>query len=148
VVTVFRQAGAANVTWLWVVSSVVEAGSARSAGSGWLAQWWPGNQWVGIVGIDGYYYKPADTFQSVFGLTLAQIRQFTTDPVLISEVGIGPNLSRDSQISGLFAGARAAGITALIWFDAAQHDGLYHQDWRLEDSPSALAAFKTAATDG
>jgi len=33
----------------------------------------------------------------------------------------------------------------LVWFDQAQHDGLYHQDWRLEDSPARLAAFRNAA---
>jgi hypothetical protein len=145
VVTMFRQAGAKNVTWLWAVSAVTEAGADRSAGQGRLAQWWPGDQWAGLVGIDGYYYTPADTFQSVFGLTLTQVRQFTTDPVIISDVGISPGPGRPSQIKALFPAARTAGIAALIWFDVPQHGGRYHQDWRLEDSPSALAAFKSAA---
>jgi len=29
-----------------------------------------------------------------------------------------------------------------VWFDEAQHAGLDHQDWRLEDSPFAEISFK------
>jgi hypothetical protein len=145
-VTMFRQAGAANVTWLWAVNSIIEAGRDTSAGSGTgLGQWWPGSQWADVVGIDGYYYRPADTFESVFGLTLAEIRRFSAAPVIISEVGIGPNPSRDDQLTTLFAEARAVGIGAIIWFDVAQHAGRYHQDWRLEGDKRALAVFAAGA---
>ena len=34
----------------------------------------------------------------------------------------------------------------LVWFDIAQHDGLYHQDWRIENSPAAAAAFRRGAS--
>ena len=140
VVTVFRRAGAANVTWLWAVTAV--SGSSLSAP--WIGQWWPGAQWAGLVGVDGYYYRASDTFTSVFGPTLSEVQTFTNAPTIISEVGIGPNSSRDSQISGLFAGARASHIGALIWFDVDQHDGVYHQDWQLEGDPSAVSDFKAA----
>ena len=33
----------------------------------------------------------------------------------------------------------------MVWFDEAQHAGIYHQNWRLENDPSALAAFSAAA---
>jgi mannan endo-1,4-beta-mannosidase len=143
VVTIFRQVGAANVTWLWSVTAVAGSGTKTP----WLGQWWPGAQWVGLVGIDGYYYTASDTFTSVFGETLTQLRTFTNAPVVISEVGIGPNSSRETQISGLFAGASANHIGAVIWFDENQDDGIYHQDWQLEGDSAALAAFK-AAVDG
>jgi hypothetical protein len=82
----------------------------------------------------------------VFEPALAQIRTFTKTPVIISEVGIGPNPSRENQISALFAGVKADHIGAVIWFDAPQHNGVYHQDWQLEGHPSALNAFRSAAT--
>jgi Glycosyl hydrolase family 26 len=140
VVTVFRQAGAANATWLWAVTVVNGSGLSGP----WVSQWWPGAQWVDLVGIDGYYYRASDTFTSVFGQTLDEIRTFTRAPVIIAEVGIGPNPSRVSQLSGLFAGARANHVGAVIWFDVDQHDGVYHQDWQLEGNPEALRAFKSA----
>jgi hypothetical protein len=33
-----------------------------------------------------------------------------------------------------------------VWFDIAQNDGVYHQDWHLEDNPAAVSAFRHAAS--
>ncbi len=49
---------------------------------------------------------------------------------------------RASKISGLFAGIRQDHLLGLLWFDVAQHSGLYHQDWRLKGHPAAMAAFR------
>jgi hypothetical protein len=140
VVTLFRSQGAANVTWLWTVNDVNVASAP-------VSEWWPGPAYVSWASIDGYYVQPSDTFTSVFGATIAQIRRLTSDPVLISETANGPDsgAQREAQISGLFAGVQASGVAGLVWFDQAQHQGVYHQDWRLSDSPAALAAFRTAA---
>ena len=139
VVRVFRAAGAANVTWLWAVNSI--AGAASS-----LRRWWPGAAWVDWTGIDGYYFRATDTFGSVFGSTIADIRTFSSAPLLIAETAVGTTSNRGSQIGALFAGVRAERLAGVVWFDEAQHAGLYHQDWHLEDDPSALAAFTAAAT--
>jgi mannan endo-1,4-beta-mannosidase len=138
VVDVFRAAGASNVTWVWTVNST---NVARDS----LKQWWPGPAYVNWVGIDGYYYRFSDTFASVFGATVSQIRTFTTTPVLIAETAVGTTPDRDAQITGLFAGMRADHLLGLVWFDEAQHKGVYHQDWRLENDPPALAAYRSAA---
>jgi mannan endo-1,4-beta-mannosidase len=138
VVQVFRAEGASNVTWLWTVNSVNAAGSP-------LSQWWPGSAWVSWVGIDGYYYRGADTFRSVFGRTISQVREFTSAPVLLSETAVGPSSQAASQVAGLFAGIRAARLLGLVWFDQAQHKPPYHLDWHLADDPQALAAFRAAA---
>lgn len=137
VVTVFRHAGANNVTWLWTVNA--ELGNP----TGPLRDWWPGSQYVTWVGIDGYYFQSNATFASVFGSTLRDIRAFTNVPILISETAIGP-VAGPSKIAGLVAGIRANHLLGFVWFDQAQHDGIYHQDWRLEDNPAALAAFRSA----
>ena len=138
VVGVFRGQGARNVTWLWTVN---ESGP----GIGPSRDWWPGGSYVTWVGIDGYYYGPWDTFGRVFGPAVAAVRKFTGKPILISEVAVGPGAGQAAKIPGLFAGIRAAHLLGLVWFDVAQHDGLYHQDWRLEDDPAGLAAFRNAA---
>ena len=137
VVRLFRAAGAANVTWLWTVNSIQGASSS-------LSQWWPGAAWVNWTGIAGYYSRATDTFSSVFGSTIADIRTFSSAPLLISETAVGTTTDRESQIDALFAGVRAERLAGVVWFDAAQHAGLYHQDWRLEDDPYALAAFTAA----
>ena len=137
VVRLFRAAGAANVTWLWTVNSIQGASSS-------LSQWWPGAAWVNWTGIAGYYSRATDTFGSVFGSTIADIRTFSSAPLLISETAVGTTTDRESQIDALFAGVRAERLAGVVWFDEAQHAGLYHQDWRLEDDPYALAAFTAA----
>jgi hypothetical protein len=137
-VDVFRQTGASNAIFLWTVNDIDTANVP-------LAQWWPGASYVTWVGIDGYYYRSTDTFQSVFGTTLADLRTFTSKRVLISETAVGPNSSATAQVNGLFQGVRANHLLGVVWFDQAQDDGVYHQDWRLEDDPAALSAFRTAA---
>ena len=138
VVQVFRQEHASNAVWAWTVNSVNAASAA-------LRQWWPGASWVSMVGIDGYYYRASDTFSSVFGRTIAQIRTFSGAPVLITETAVGSTPDRAQQITALIAGVRAAHIVGMVWFDRTQHQGIFHQDWRLEDDPAALAAFRAAA---
>ena len=139
VVRVFRAAGAANVTWLWAVNTVEGASSS-------LSQWWPGAAWVNWTGVDGYYYRATDTFGSVFGSTIADIRAISGAPLLIAETAVGTTTDRESQIGALLAGVRAERLAGVVWFDQAQHAGLYHQDWRLEDDPDALAAFTAAVS--
>ena len=141
IVRVFRAAGAANATWLWTVNSIAGEGAASS-----LSKWWPGAAWVNWTGIDGYYYQATDTFGSVFGSTIAAIRAISSAPLLIAETAVGTTPNRESQIDALVAGVRAERLAGLVWFDEAQHGGLYHQDWRLEDDPDALAAFTAAVS--
>lgn len=135
VVTLFRQQGADNVTWLWTIQADIR-------GSGPIQEWWPGRQYVTWVGIDGYYFHPSQTFATVFGLTIGQVRSFTSDPVLLSETAVGPEAGQYAKIQDLFRGMAAYGTLGLVWFDIAQHDGIYHQDWRIEDSRAAETSFR------
>jgi mannan endo-1,4-beta-mannosidase len=133
-VTVFRESGASNVTWLWDVS-----GESRATGP--VRDWWPGGSYVDWIGIDGYYFTSTDSFSSVIGSTVGQIRQFTSKPILLAEVGIGPAAGQAAKIPGLFAGIRRDHLLGLIWFDVYQRRGPYHQDWQLRQ-PAAVAAFR------
>ena len=65
--------------------------------------------------------------------------------MMIAETAVGTTANRESQIDGLFAGVRDERLAGLVWFDEAQHAGLYHQDWRLEDDAGARTAFTRAA---
>jgi hypothetical protein len=139
IVTLFRDQGVSNVTWLWTLQ-------ADESGTGPIASWWPGAQYVTWVGIDGYYYHSSETFFSIFGQTIAQVRMFTGLPILLSEVGVGPDADQARKIPQLFAGMRQYGTIGLVWFDIAQHQGIYHQDWHIEDNPAAETAFRRGAS--
>jgi mannan endo-1,4-beta-mannosidase len=135
IVTVFRAQGADNVTWMWTIND-----DAR--GTGPVRSWWPGRNYVTWVGIDGYYVRPSDTFAGVFGSTIDQVRAFTSKPVLLAETAAGPAAGQAAKIGDLFAGVRRYHTLGLVWFDYAQDDGIYRQDWQIPSHSPAQAAFQ------
>jgi mannan endo-1,4-beta-mannosidase len=139
IVTLFRGRGADNVTWLWTVN-------VDRPGTGPVAPWWPGPNYVTWVGIDGFYFRQSDSFASVFGRTIDEVRALTRKPVLLSETAVGPAAGQFAKIGDLFDGMRRYKMLGLVWFDVAQQGGIYHQDWRIEDSPAAAAAFRLGAS--
>jgi hypothetical protein len=139
IVTLFRDQHVHNVTWLWTIQ-------ADEPGTGPIASWWPGAQYVNWIGIDGYYYRRSENFFSIFGQTIAQVRKFTPQSILLSETAVGPSAGQAAKIPNLFAGMRHYGTLGLVWFDIAQDGGLYSQDWRVENSPAAETAFRRDAS--
>ncbi len=140
IVTLFRQEGADNVTWLWTIN-------ADRQDTGPIGDWWPGQRYVTWVGIDGYYYRPSDTFAKVFGTTIDQVRLITHKPVLLSETAVGPAAGQLVKIQDLFHGIERYKTLGLVWFDKSQHNGIFHQDWRIEDSQTAEDSFRLGVRD-
>ncbi|HYY17864.1 MAG TPA: hypothetical protein VE864_03415, partial [Streptosporangiaceae bacterium] len=98
--------------------------------------WWPGRAYVNWVGIDGYYYSASLTFASLFGPTIAAVRERTGDPILIAETAVAPTADPPAKIDDLFAGIRTYGLLGAVWFQV--------QKWRLA-SPAAIAHFRRGA---
>ena len=134
IVTVFRQQGAGNVTWLWTVNVIDAKHGIPSP-----ARWWPGDSYVNWVGIDGYYLKPSWTFASLFGPTIRAVRTLTLDPILISETSATPAAGKPAKIADLFAGIRAYGLLGFVWFDVNKDE-----DWTISD-PAASTAYRRGA---
>lgn len=134
IVTLFRGLAVRNVKWLWTVNVIDIAGGIPPP-----AKWWPGGSYVTWVGVDGYYYEPSWTFASLFGPTIAAVRTFTPDPILITETGAPQGQNQPSKIANLFAGIRLYGLLGFVWFDVRAD-----RDWRLL-SPAAFAAFHQGA---
>lgn len=119
--------------------------NSSSSLTGPVGDWWPGSQYVTWVGVSGYYYLPGNKFDNVFNPVVADIRQFTQDPLLIAETAVGPEAGQPRGIKDLFDGLRLNNYIGLVWFDQHSTGGLYKgEDWRLEDSPDALRAFRSA----
>jgi Glycosyl hydrolase family 26 len=137
VVTVFRDAGARNATWIWTAN-------VEGPGDGPLRAYWPGARYVNWVGITGYLYFPQDTFARVYRPTIAAVRRFTHRPILISETAVGQVSGQAAKIPGLFSLVRTRHLLGFVWFDEAQDNGVYHQDWRLEGHQPAVRVFRRA----
>jgi len=137
IVTVFRAEGADNVTWLWTVNQEERPGTQP------IRSWWPGASYVTWVGVDGYYVRRSDTFSSVFGTTINQVRAITGKPILLSETAVSPKFSQFAKIEDLFNGVQSQNMLGLVWFDVKQPaNGPYHQDWHIQRNSQAQVAFR------
>jgi glycosyl hydrolase family 26 len=139
IVTLFRELGARNVTWLWTVNIINDTKNGRIPSP---ALWWPGSSYVTWVGIDGYYLKPNWQFAPLFGPTIAKVRELTSDPILIAETGATVAADQPAKIADVFAGIHAYGLLGFVWFDSTNS---VNQDFSI-NSPAAIAAFRKGAS--
>ncbi|HUB70650.1 MAG TPA: glycosyl hydrolase, partial [Acidimicrobiales bacterium] len=138
VVTVFRQTGATNVSWVW--SPNVDCG-----GDCPFRAFYPGDQWVDWVGLDGYNYASVDnvpwmTFEQIFGTSYNELTALTSKPLMVAETAsteLGG--SKATWIQQAFAGIPTSmpDVQAVVWFDIDKET-----DWRVNSSPSSLTAYR------
>ena len=134
---VLGAAGARRAIWVWTVAHTAPQAGRLFAPVG---PYWPGAAYVNWVGLDIYYSNPKTTFRTSFMPTIGAVRRFTRDPILLSETAVPDQYDQVQQISNLFAGARAAGLLGVIWYDQDAR-----MSWELNNRPAALAAFRRDA---
>lgn len=137
---IFELTGARNVTWMWTVNIPV------GKKTGPIAPFYPGNAYVDWAGIDGYDWVGDRTFGETFGPMLAQVRRLTRKPILIAETAVAPGPNAAMQVTSWLKGMASDHLLGFVWFDKNKsHDKTSDaHDWRLEDDPAALAAFRAA----
>jgi Glycosyl hydrolase family 26 len=139
IVSVFRAEGATNVRWVW-------APNVDRTGAMPFSSYFPGEEWVDYVGLDGYNWgaTPENTWQSleqVFSASYAKITALSAKPLIITETA-------SSEIGGDKAAWIRTGfmktipqqfprVTGVIWFNKAQED-----NWPLTSSEAALNAYR------
>jgi mannan endo-1,4-beta-mannosidase len=134
IVTVFRNEGDYNVTWLWAVNIIDNQSPAIPSPD----PWWPGKSYVTWVGIDGYYLKSSWNFAPLFGPTIAAVHTLTgSTPIIISETAA--SAKQPAKIANLFAGIRRYSLLGFVWFDVNGK-----QNWHIS-SRSSEAAFASGA---
>jgi mannan endo-1,4-beta-mannosidase len=139
IVKMFRALGTRNVTWLWTINVINDTQRGKIPRPN---AWWPGSKYVNWVGIDGYYLKPSWQFAPLFGPTIGDVEQLTSDPMLIAETGAIPAAGQVSKIANLFAGVRQYNLLGFVWFDSTNSKG---QNFSIH-SPSADTAFHRGAS--
>jgi hypothetical protein len=140
VVSVFREDGATNVKWVW--SPTVDYGSYS------FAQYFPGDQWVDYVALDGYNWGTAgvgtnkwESLHDVFASSYAKITQLSSKPVIFAETSSSE--AGGDKASWIREGFLKAvprdfpRVSAVIWFDRDAEE-----DWRIATSGAALAAYR------
>lgn len=145
VVSVFRQEGATNVKWVWAPN--VDNGSYP------FASYFPGDEWVDYVGLDGYNWGTAgigvnkwQSLEEVFSSSYDQITRLSARPVMITETS-------SSEVGGDKASWITQGflhtipeqfprVRAVVWFDRSQEE-----DWRVASSDASLAAYRSVVAN-
>ncbi|MFU8871169.1 glycoside hydrolase family 26 protein [Micromonospora sp. SL4-19] len=138
VVEIFRAAGATNALWVWSPNIL------RGADSRTIKEFWPGDQYVDVVGVTGYGVREA-TPETTYRATLKQVYALTRKKILLTEVGVQPGPEKENWLRRfgpwLRDNPRVAGF---IWYQVVRQG-----DWRFDDTPANLAAFRSglAAAD-
>jgi hypothetical protein len=142
IVTVFREAGATNVRWVWAPNN-------NRTHSMSFGEYFPGEEWVDYVGLDGYNWgsTPGNEWSSlreVFLSSYTELTALSSKPVIITETS-------SSEVGGDKAQWIRTGFlktspeemprdVAAIWFNKSMED-----DWRINSSQASLEAFREVA---
>lgn len=126
--------GTHNVTWLWNVNEGWTDAPCK------MLSRWPGRAYVNLVGLDGYLRRGNQLFHPGISQSIRRLQSFTGLPVLMAEAGVavGPHPGR--RMASLYRGCIAIGCRGIVYFDSATRKG----DYRPQDSPALLAAFRAA----
>ncbi len=142
VYTSVRTQGALNVSWIW-------SPNVSFPGSTPLSDVYPGNNYVDVVGLDGYNWGTAksgtqwETFDQIFGPDLATLRILAPKkPVWIAETASAEQGGNKSAwVANLVDEVLALPqVVGFAWFNFNQPP----TDWTVSSSSSSLAAFQGA----
>lgn len=144
IVSVFRAEGATTVKWVW-------SPNVDYDGTYPFASYFPGDEWVDYVALDGYNWGTSgqgpNKWQSlgdVFSSAYAKLTQMSSRPVMIAETS-SSEAGGDKAAwirQGMLAEIpqKLPRVTDVVWFDRSQE-----LDWRIDSSSASLAAYREVA---
>lgn len=138
IVTIFREEGASNVKWVWAPN--VDYGGRP------FNQFFPGDEWVDYVGLDGYNWGASSgesfaSFSKIFASSYATITQLSSKPLIVTETASSESGgSKAAWIEETFLKTipqTMPRISAVIWFSENKE-----RDWPVNSSQSSLDAYR------
>ncbi len=140
VVTIFRDLKVENVKWVWTTN-------ATNSGSATFSGWFPGDDWVDMVSIDGYNWGDAQSWSSWQSFTQVftpayKALSVSSKPLFIPEFSCSEHGGNKGQwITEMFRDIpeKFPRIFALMWFSQSKSA---EADWAVNTSDAALNAWK------
>lgn len=140
VVSIFRSEGASNVRFMWCIN----ADNIPSSPISTVSQFYPGEDVVDVVGIDGYNFGGSNwkDFKDVFSSPYNFLTTTYSKPIEIAETAsseVGGNKAQwvqsmfQTELPTLFPN-----VHELVWFDLNKE-----ADWRINSSDASLQSFIT-----
>ncbi len=146
VVDIFRKAGAGNVRWVFCANAenVPDASYDPQASWNTITAYYPGNDYVDILGIDGYNWGTTRTreahgwqsrwmsFREIFGKPVAELKKLSSSdpakPVIVFETSTATaGGSKQEWIASAIRESLELGIDGIVWFESDKEI-----DWRIE----------------
>jgi hypothetical protein len=155
VVDRFKAQGADNVKWLWVPHG--PSTDLKTEAWNQVANYWPGDDYVDWIGLDGYNFYPQDPwggkrplrdFDNCFRDLYDDCAKLGNQPMMIAEFGTGEfqyeDFDKAAWITDAFHKIKSEypRIKIFTWFNINKE-----LDWRVNSSPEALDAFREAMQD-
>ena len=137
----FTAAGATNVIWAWCPNVTDTNGTNKTT-----MDYYPGDAYVDWTGVDGYNWGGGDwqsfrqVFANIYPLLAAKNKPIIIGEMASAEQGGDKGAWIDAMIPTLKA--QYPLFKAVVWFDINKEN-----DWRVNSSPAALAAFSKMAKD-
>jgi len=155
VVYKFREVGANNVKWIWNPHGPSIDRSEESWND--IKNYWPGDNYVDWIGMDAYNWYPKDPwggkrpfrdFDNCFKDLYNECIALGNQPIIIAEFAT-PEFNFEGKTKADWINDALNKIKTdyprikmFIWFQINKE-----LDWRINSSPEALEAFKTAIAD-
>lgn len=123
-----------NVDWVW-------SPNVTYPGSPPMREFWPGDDQVDVLGLDGYNWNsPWVTPEQLFSPSIAEIKSISDKELFITETACAESEDKPRWIKQLF---KIKGVEAIVWFN--EHKEL---DWRLDSSTRSSKAFRSCVEKG
>ncbi|MCO6478164.1 MAG: hypothetical protein J5I94_16150 [Phaeodactylibacter sp.] len=155
VVDRFKKIGANNVKWLWVPHGPSTDLSTEPWNN--VSNYWPGDEYVDWIGLDGYNFYPQDPwggdrplrdFDNCFRALYDSCAVLGDHPMMIAEFGTGEfqyeGFDKAAWVADAFTKIKTEypRLKIFTWFNINKE-----LDWRVNSSPEALDAFRKAMAD-
>lgn len=144
IVQIFRLANIPNVHWMWSVNAENIPASPISE----IGKYYPGNDMVDWIGIDGFNFGNKGeasswrSFSDIFLTSYKYIASTYAKPISLSELASAEEGgSKAEWIKNMLNSAlqnQFPLVQELIWFNINKE-----ADWRINSSPSSLQAFQS-----
>ncbi len=141
-------AGGTNIIWIWSPNCDSVPGDSFNQ----TKLYYPGDNYVDWVGIDGYNWGTSQSwsswksFDDIFSNSIDEINSFAPGkPIMIGEVGCSSSGGKKTVwINDYFSSLKNKypAVRAWVWFDIRKET-----DWRFDSDSESLDAFKSGISD-
>ena len=113
-------------------------------GCGSIADYYPGDAYVDVIGISAYRWDGSASVYQVMGATVDQLTAlYPNKPIVIAQTAAWPSGTKDQWIRDMFGWAGShPSVVAIVYFNLDQSGVSGETDWRVWIPPTVNAGWR------